>query len=98
MPGWNAKFAKDYGHSWTKLRAVVLHRDRRICQCSECKATGRIRLASEVDHILPKAKGGNDDLSNLQAIHPECHRLKSLNDQGYTPRAYVGVDGWPMRS
>jgi hypothetical protein len=31
----------------------------------------------EVDHITPKAKGGSDDLSNLQPLHWEQNRKKA---------------------
>lgn len=31
----------------------------------------------EVDHILPKAKGGSDSLVNLQLTHRKCNRAKS---------------------
>ena len=50
-------------------------RDSGLCQ--QCKAAGRIRAASEVDHIVPKANGGTDSIGNLQAICRECHATKS---------------------
>ena len=31
----------------------------------------------EIDHINPKAKGGSDDLRNLQPLHPDANRKKS---------------------
>lgn len=74
----------------------MLKRDRYSCQCAECKRLGRIRAAGEVDHIVPKAKGGTDDPSNLQAINRECHKVKTLEDNGAKPAQQIGVDGWPV--
>ena len=31
----------------------------------------------EIDHIAPKASGGKDYYSNLQAVHGHCHDQKS---------------------
>jgi 5-methylcytosine-specific restriction enzyme A len=88
---------RGYGQAWQRLRAEVLKRARYLCQCAECSSTARVRLASEVDHIVPKAKGGTDHLSNLQAIHPECHKRKTQRDEGHTPKERIGLDGYPLR-
>ncbi|CCQ61616.1 RNA-directed DNA polymerase (Reverse transcriptase):HNH endonuclease [Crocosphaera watsonii WH 0401] len=37
----------------------------------------------EVDHIIPKSKGGKDRYDNLQALHRHCHDAKSKNDYLY---------------
>lgn len=90
---------RGYDWAWKKLRLVVLKRDLWLCQCECCKSSGRILLATEVDHVVPKAKGGSDDPSNLQAINAECHRIKSLRDRGCEPkleRKRIGVDGFPI--
>ena len=34
-------------------------------------------LSPTVDHIIPCAKGGSDELDNLQLAHRKCNRLKS---------------------
>lgn len=39
-------------------------------------------MSAEVDHIIPKDKGGSDGLSNLQLTHRKCNRAKS-NKLGY---------------
>lgn len=68
---------RGYGTRWRKLREIVLRRDAGICRCAECARLGRVRIATEVDHIRPKAEGGTDDLSNLRAIAKECHKIKT---------------------
>lgn len=35
-----------------------------------------------VDHIVPLASGGTDTLSNKQAAHRRCNRLKSARTDG----------------
>ncbi|MEG9303316.1 HNH endonuclease signature motif containing protein [Psychrobacter celer] len=36
--------------------------------------------ATDVDHIINKAKGGSDDPSNLQSLCRKCHRSKTANE------------------
>lgn len=46
-----------------------------------------------VDHVLPLAAGGLDDLSNVQAAHRDCNRDKwDRVDTG--PRVYVTHRTW----
>lgn len=88
--------SRGYGRAWDIKRAQILRRDNYLCQCKRCAADGRITPANEVDHIVPKAKGGTDDDDNLQAINHECHERKSLDDRGVTLRPTIGIDGWPV--
>lgn len=76
------------------MREKVLRRDSYLCQ--PCKRKGIIHAASEVDHIKPKGKGGTDDPANLQAIAADCHKLKTLEDNGVKPRITIGLDGFPV--
>ena len=34
-------------------------------------------MSAEVDHIIPKNKGGSDNLCNMQLSHRKCNREKS---------------------
>ena len=34
----------------------------------------------EIDHIICLKDGGNNEISNLQALCPNCHRKKTNND------------------
>jgi 5-methylcytosine-specific restriction protein A len=52
---------------WKARRRMVLARDRHVCLL----CGGRAR---EVDHIVPRAHGGGDELSNLRSLCRACHR------------------------
>ena len=98
MSGWHrtSRHERGYDSLWVKLREHILRRDKHLCQ--PCLRTGRITSANQVDHITPKAKGGTDDPSNLQAICSPCHDEKTAKDEGrsYRPRRKIGADGWPV--
>ena len=100
MSGWRhngSTTERGYGWQWQKLRKQILQRDRYLCQHCWRANPPRITQAKEVDHIKPKAKGGTDDPSNLEAICTPCHRAKSARDQGkeLKPKRATGWDGWP---
>ena len=89
-----SRHKRGYGSAWVKLRAVIMRRDMHLCQ--PCKRAGRVTPASAVDHIMPKAKGGTDDLTNLQAICGPCHDAKTAADEGRKQARKVGLDGYPL--
>ncbi|MGY6696094.1 MAG: HNH endonuclease [Roseinatronobacter sp.] len=92
--------ARGYGRRWERLRAAALTRDKHLCQ--PCKRAGRVAPATEVDHIVPKAKGGADTLENTQSICGPCHKAKTAREaaeaQGRTvrQRRRIGLDGYPL--
>ena len=63
--------------------------------CLGCKHHFKMRHM-EVDHIIPKSKGGTDHISNLQQLCGSCNRIKGaethevliarLTDKGYIKR------------
>ena len=58
------------------LRYEILTRDR-VCQlCGATKEQERL----EVDHIVPRSKGGTNDPGNLQVLCAPCNRGKSNRD------------------
>ncbi len=48
----------------------------------------------EVDHIVPLALGGLDELDNKQASHRRCNRDKWHRIEGATPRTYITARAW----
>jgi 5-methylcytosine-specific restriction protein A len=65
---------------WDKLRARILYRDGGLCQT--CKREGRIRPATQVDHVVAVSNGGTDDEANLAAICTPCHKTKTKAEGG----------------
>jgi 5-methylcytosine-specific restriction protein A len=55
-------------------RTIVLTRDP-TCYLRYDGCTG---AATEDDHVIPKWRGGSDDLSNRRGACHSCHRKKSL--------------------
>jgi hypothetical protein len=48
-------------------------------RCALCGATSAERRI-EVDHIIPRSRGGSNDISNLKALCDLCNRGKSNRD------------------
>ncbi|MGY6410778.1 MAG: HNH endonuclease [Alkalilacustris sp.] len=95
--GHGSAHARGYGAKWRRLRAFVLARDKGLCQV--CLNQGRTTQATEVDHILNRARGGTDHTDNLQAICSVCHRAKTLREAaGCDEKATFGADGWPLET
>ena len=56
---------------WQQIRQQVLKRDNYTCQ--DCFRKAR---SLDVHHIIPRKKGGTNDLNNLISYCPECHRFR----------------------
>jgi 5-methylcytosine-specific restriction protein A len=50
--------------------------DRADTICALCGYPG----ADEVDHVVPLAHGGTEDISNCQAVHKACHATKTQRE------------------
>lgn len=60
--------------SWRDIRQSVIERDRFICQQCDHYVSGGDD--THVDHIVAKADGGTDDMSNLRTLCADCNRAK----------------------
>lgn len=61
------------GRPWRRLVEAVKVRDR--CACRAC---GLVTLEGECDHVVPRAQGGSDHMSNAQWLCVDCHKAKTL--------------------
>ena len=63
--------------------------NHKICGIRNCNGTilfgaheseqSNGKFSWNIDHIVPKAMGGSNDVSNLQAVHILCNRNKADN-------------------
>ncbi len=81
---YDRRRAKDPAHTfytstaWREARARQLRREP---LCRECQQSGRVTVATVVDHITPLAQGGERyDLANLQSLCGPCHSAKSIRE------------------
>jgi 5-methylcytosine-specific restriction protein A len=80
-----------------RLRGSALQRRRvrllsRAPLCEHCRLAGRVRLADELDHIIPLFMGGTDTEDNLQPLCTDCHARKTADECG--TKTITGLDGW----
>lgn len=88
-----SRHARGYGSAWSRLRAAMLERDCHLCV--PCEKLGRVTLATIVDHIVPKAEGGDDDEGNLQSICKACHTQKTALEAARGGRVALLPDWLP---
>jgi 5-methylcytosine-specific restriction protein A len=69
---------RGYDRTWQRLRIMALRREP---LCRHCKLKGKYEFATEVDHIVPLAAGGENTFSNLQALCKSCHSRKTAREQ-----------------
>lgn len=81
---------RGYGYSWTKLRKAKLA-DQPLCEY----CLPRVTPATEVDHFTPKAQGGTDDWDNLRSTCRQCHKEKTIRENGGRVKPTIALDGWP---
>ena len=76
MAPWQHR-KKSSGYVPGSLRYDIIRRAKGRCEACGISAEER---ALEVDHIVPRNKGGTDDLSNLQALCFKCNAQKRDRD------------------
>lgn len=75
---------RGYTARWRRYAQWFL-RQHPLCECDECKAEGRIKPSTDVDHI--QAVNGPDDPlfwepTNHWAMAHECHSRKTAREDG----------------
>ena len=62
------------------LRVTTLLKEQKG-KCTHCGLHFREDDVMEVDHIIPKSKGGKNDYKNLQLLHRHCHNVKTATSR-----------------
>jgi 5-methylcytosine-specific restriction protein A len=50
--------------------------------CQDCEDRGLVVEATQVDHMVAKAKGGQDEMGNLRSLCASCHSRKTARQDG----------------
>lgn len=87
-----SRHERGYDNRWAKI-AEQVKREEPLCR--PCHKRGIARATTQVDHIVPKAKGGSDDRANLQGICDDCHKAKTAREQGALLRTGCDASGMP---
>ena len=82
------------GRKGQEIRRRRLLRTSYLCEM--CQAKGTIRIADEVDHIVPLDHGGEDIDENTRNLCREHHLDVTAEVFGHRKRVTIGDDGWPV--
>lgn len=80
------------GRALQRINARILD-DNPLCVM--CQAKGKLRIATELDHIVALVNGGLDEGAKQGLCH-SCHADKTAVDLGHRVRHATGLDGWPV--
>ena len=64
---------RGYGYQWQQFRKDYIRRHPCCCRCG--------KPTTDVDHVLPRAKGGTDDERNLQPLCGFHHKQKTAMER-----------------
>ncbi|WPF88566.1 group II intron reverse transcriptase/maturase [Cyanobacterium aponinum AL20118] len=73
---WTTRIGK---HPEVTTRMATLLKKQKG-KCNHCGLNFTSNDLIEIDHIIPKSKGGKDLYKNLQALHKHCHDEKTARD------------------
>ena len=79
---WSSRIGKYPGVR--KEVTTLLKRQKN--KCASCGLTFRPTDLIEVDHIIPRSKGGDNTYKNKQLLHRHCHDTKTALDNKTYPK------------
>ena len=81
---WSTRMGRHPEMPLTK--ATLLKRQKG--KCNHCGLHFKAGDLMEVDHIIPKSKGGKNEYKNFQLLHRHCHDNKTVTDG--SKREHIG--------
>ena len=73
---WSTRMGK---HPEVPKRVATLLKKQKG-KCAHCKLHFTEQSVMEIDHIIPKSKGGKNEYKNMQLLHRHCHDKKTASD------------------
>ena len=82
-----------HSHQWRRIRAAYIAANP---LCEECKRNGYTVAGEQVDHIVPRHRGGGHGFDNLQTLCVPCHEKKTAGENTVKTVARICVHGFPI--
>jgi len=91
---WAKRMGK---HPGIPTRVAILLK-RQDGRCAYCGLYFRPEDRMEVDHIIPRSRGGKDNYGNWQLLHAHCHDQKTAEDNSSMPSEVLITSANLLRS
>ena len=88
LTGWNVTHRIDIPRRTDIDAPIHYRRNKHVLfgkqegRCGGCRMDFPFKIF-EVDHMIPRSKGGTDHLDNLQLLCSHCNRMKGNREQSY---------------
>ncbi|MFK5969357.1 MAG: group II intron reverse transcriptase/maturase [Candidatus Marithrix sp.] len=83
---WNKRSLANMNGKMTRKQSCL---KKQKFACNICSQEFKHDSIIELDHIIPKSRGGNEELNNLQVLHRHCHDTKTASDGSYSQKRRV---------
>jgi RNA-directed DNA polymerase len=93
---WTTRIGK---HPEVTTRMTTLLKKQKG-KCNHCGLNFKSDDLLEIDHIIPKSKGGRDMYNNLQVLHRHCHDDKTVSDGSLNrthDKGFIGEEPYEVK-